>query len=82
MSHDDVVTRRIIAAILGLLGLMILVDVAVVSLVHPDTNIDGVRQVMFVIVGALLVLGGAVTFAWPTKKGQVETPERAEEDRP
>lgn len=72
MTHDETVTRRIIASILGILGAMLLVDVAVVASVNPEANFDGFRQMLFVIVGGLLVVGGAVTFAWP-KRGTVET---------
>jgi len=74
VTRDEVVTRRLIAAILGVLGLVVLVDVALIAVLQPDATYDGFRQVLFVIVGALLVLGGAVTFAWP-RRGRVETPD-------
>ena len=72
MTRDETVTRRIIACILGLFGIVILIDVAVISIMRPDVDYDGFRQVFFVIIGALLVCCGAVTFAWP-KHGRVET---------
>ena len=64
--------RRLVAGILGLLGVAILVDVAVITLVAPEAKVDGFRQVLLVIIGALLVLSGAVTFSWP-RRGAVET---------
>ena len=73
MDHDEVVTRRLIAAILGVLGLVVLVDVAVIGVVSPDASFDGFRQMLLVIVGGLLICGGAITFAWP-HRGSVETP--------
>lgn len=74
MTRDEVITRRLIAVILGVLGVVVLMDVAIIGAVQPDADYDGFRQVLFVIVGSLLILGGAVTFAWP-KRGSVQTRE-------
>lgn len=79
MTHDEVVTRRLIAGILGVFGIVLLIDVAVIAVVQPDANYDGFRQVLIVIVGGLLIVGGALTFAWP-KRGSVETPDETDED--
>ena len=65
-------TRRFIAAIIGAIGVVVLLDVLVIAVVHPDADFDGVRQILLLVVGSLLVLGGAVTFSWPDR-GQVAT---------
>jgi hypothetical protein len=75
----DVGTRRLIAGILGALGAMILIDVLIIALAEPDRPLDGFRQAILLVVGALLVLGGAISFAWP-KRGQVTT-EGDDDDR-
>lgn len=72
VERAEVVTRRLVACILGVLGLMILIDVAVIAIVNPDASLDGFRQMMLVVVGGLLIVSGAITFAWP-KRGSVET---------
>jgi hypothetical protein len=69
-----------VAAILGAFGFVILIDVAIIAITQPDVNYDGFRQVLFVIIGGLLVVGGAVTFSWP-KRGSVETKEEDEPPR-
>jgi hypothetical protein len=71
-SDADIRVRIVISIILGVLGVAVLIDVLLIGLVQPDVNYDGFRVVLFVIVGALLVIGGAITFAWPSK-GSVET---------
>jgi uncharacterized membrane protein YedE/YeeE len=78
MTRDETVTRRFVATILGVLGVVVLVDVAIIATVQPDASYDGFRTVMLVIVGALLVSGGAITFAWP-KRGSVETVDEHDE---
>jgi hypothetical protein len=71
--EPDIGTRRLIAVILGLLGVMVLLDVLVIAIVRPDAPHDGtVRPVLIIIVGGLLVVGGVISFAWP-KRGSVET---------
>jgi hypothetical protein len=70
--------RQFIAAIIGLLGMMVLIDIALIGMVNPGASYDGFRQVIFVIIGALLVLSGAITFAWP-KRGSVESKEQNHE---
>lgn len=59
--------RRIIAVILGMFGLFLLLDLLIISMVQPQANYDGFRQVMIIIVGALLMLGGVLTIVWPSK---------------
>jgi uncharacterized membrane protein YedE/YeeE len=72
MTHDETMTRRFIASILGVLGIVVLLDVLAIAVMQPEAKVDGFRQVLFVIVGGLLVISGAVTFSWP-KRGTVET---------
>jgi len=72
LDPDEVAARKLIAVILGFLGVVILIDVLIIAVIHPEVNYDGFRQVLFVIVGALLVIGGSITFKWPNK-GSVET---------
>jgi len=67
--------RKFIAAIIGLLGMMVLLDVLIIGVVNSDADYNGFRQVLFVIIGALLVLSGAITFAWPSR-GSVESKEK------
>lgn len=73
----DLGLRRMVAVIIGVLGLVILIDIMVIAIIHPEANFEGVRQVLFIIIGALLVVGGSITFAWP-KRGSVETPSEPE----
>jgi ABC-type transport system involved in multi-copper enzyme maturation permease subunit len=70
--------RKFIAAIIGLLGMMVLLDVLIIGVVNSDADYNGFRQVLFVIIGALLVLSGAITFAWPSR-GSVESKEKENE---
>ena len=70
--NDDPTTRRLVAAILGVLGVVLLVDVLVIAVVHEHPDLSGARAVLFVIIGALLVVAGVVTFAWPSR-GTIET---------
>lgn len=65
MSSTDDVTKRIVAAILGLLGIIILVDVLVLAITLEHVNFNGFRQVLIVVIGALLLIGGVITFSWP-----------------
>ncbi len=57
-------TRRVVAVVLGLLGIAVLVDVLVIVLVEDDPDLSGAREALLVIIGALLVLAGAVTIDW------------------
>lgn len=66
MSSTDDGTKRIVAAILGLLGVFILVDVLVLALALEHVNFNGFRQALIVVVGALLLIGGVITFSWPS----------------
>jgi len=65
-------TRQLVALIIGVLGVVLLVDTMVIVLVHEHVDLSGARAVFVILVGALLVIGGVVTFAWP-QKGSVET---------
>jgi uncharacterized membrane protein YqjE len=76
---NDVVTRRLVASILGLLGVMVLLDVLVITVVDPYRSLDGFRQALIIIVGALLIVGGSVAFAWP-KRASLETTEIKKDD--
>lgn len=60
-------TRRLVAVILGLFGIVVLIDVVIIAIIQPEAALDGFRHVMFIIIGGLLVLSGAVTFSWPKK---------------
>jgi predicted tellurium resistance membrane protein TerC len=68
----DVTTRRLVAVILGVLGVAVLVDVLVIALVNEHPDLSGARTILFVIIGALLVIAGALSFVWPTSGG-IET---------
>lgn len=72
MSRDEYAMRRLVAGILAMFGVFVLIDVAVIAIVQPAETYEGFRQVMLIVIGALLVVSGVVTFAWP-KRGSVET---------
>jgi len=63
-----VTTRRLIAVILGMLGVVVMLDVAVIAIANPETtDFTGFRHVMLFIIGGLLILSGTLTFSWPRK---------------
>ena len=77
MSDPDPTLRRLVALLLGILGVVLLLDVLVIAVVHEHPDLSGARASLFVIIGALLVIGGAVTFALP---GRARVRSRDEED--
>ena len=65
MTDPDPTLRRLVALLLGLLGVVLLLDVLVIAVVHEHPDLSGARTALFVIIGALLVIGGVVTFSLP-----------------
>lgn len=53
-------TRLVVAVVLGVLGVMLIVSTTVVVVTSEEgADLSGVREAFLVIVGSLLVLGGA-----------------------
>ena len=67
MTKDDPFTRRVVAIVLGVIGLMVLLDVLIIAIIKDHPDLSGARTILIIIIGGLLIIGGVLTVAWPAK---------------
>src|SRR4249920_2681093 len=54
MTADDLSLRRLVAVVIGLLGMMFLLDVLIIAVVVDHPDFSGSRWIFALIIGALL----------------------------